>query len=73
MNYKPIIFFIIVFGILFYLHFNNTYLYIEKYFKLIFVIFGLIALILPGLSNILGNGTFQEDIQNFMKEKYLHK
>ena len=74
MKYKPIIFFVIIFIILFFIHFNSSYLLpIERYFKIIFIIFGLCALILPGITNILGNGSITDDIQMFMKNKYLNE
>jgi hypothetical protein len=73
-KYKPIIFFVIIFIILFFIHFNSSYLLpIERYFKIIFIIFGLCALILPGITNILGNGSITDDIQMFMKNKYLNE
>jgi hypothetical protein len=74
MNYKPIIFFVIIFAILFYMHFHSLYLSsIEKYFKIIFIIFGMCALILPGITKMLGNGTISDDIKTFMKNKYLYE
>lgn len=74
MNYKPIIFFVIIFIILFYMHFHSCYLSsIEKYFKVLFIIFGMCALILPGITTMLGDGTISEDIKTFMKNKYLYE